>query len=250
MSPSAPNETRSVPPVRVSRTYTDRSSESGGTTDRLSLENTTKRPSRLASSTATNGSVFSAGVSSALTPVPEPRRQNTFEPGDGSSPRFEASDSKATKVAAPDAPTAGAALDPFPGAPPGAELTSRVVPAAGTPTNTSATPLVSPTTRLVAVDSKATVSPSGLSDGARLGPLACIPPAPTLTRVVVPPCRSRTNTSVTPLVSFGTRLLAAEANATKRPPKRTDGSVLGPFGSPPPAATLIRDVVPTPVSRR
>ena len=38
-----------------------------------------------------------------------------------------------------------------------------------------------------------------------------------LTNVVVPSCRSRTNTSLVPLVSLATKSLAALPNATKRP---------------------------------
>ena len=45
-----------------------------------------------------------------------------------------------------------------------------------------------------------------------------VPNRLTLTNVVVPSCRSRTNTSsVAPLVSFATKSLAALLNATKRP---------------------------------
>ena len=45
---------------------------------------------------------------------------------------------------------------------------------------------------------------------------------PTFTRSVVPVWRSRTNTSVAPLVSPGTRLVASETKATKRPSAEID----------------------------
>ena len=50
-----------------------------------------------------------------------------------------------------------------------------------------------------------------------LGPSPWLPSPATLTRSVVPACRSRTNTSRTPLVSPATRLVAVEVNTTKRP---------------------------------
>src|SRR5215218_2444102 len=48
-------------------------------------------------------------------------------------------------------------------------------------------------------------------------PVACRSRLSTLTRSVVAVCRSRTSTSVVPLVSPGTRLDANDQNATKRP---------------------------------
>jgi len=56
-----------------------------------------------------------------------------------------------------------------------------------------------------------------LIDGAKLSAFPCPPPVATLTLVVVPVRRSRTNTSSTPLVSPGTRFGAIERNATYRP---------------------------------
>src|SRR5437762_12760714 len=64
-----------------------------------------------------------------------------------------------------------------------------VVTAAGAPrsrTNTSVRPLVSPGTRLVADDSKATKRPSPLIAGYALVLFACLPALSTLTRSVVP----------------------------------------------------------------
>jgi hypothetical protein len=79
------------------------------------------------------------------------------------------------------------------------------------------TPLVSPVTRLVASEAKATKRPSALIAGSRLSPLPWTLPLETLTRVVVPAWRSRTNTSNAPLVSPPTRSVAFEAKAMNRP---------------------------------
>jgi hypothetical protein len=66
--------------------------------------------------------------------------------------------------------------------------------------------------------------PSALIVGLSLGPFACLPALLTLTRVVFPVARSRTNTSgqfivtLTQLfVSPATRFAAYEEKATKRP---------------------------------
>jgi len=55
-------------------------------------------------------------------------------------------------------------------------------------------------------------------------PGACLPVLVTLTRVVVPVTRSRTNTSTEALVSPGTRVSAYESNRTYRPPALIDAS--------------------------
>ena len=97
-----------------------------------------------------------------------------------------------------------------------------VVPATRSRTNTSTKPLVSPATRLDASLEKATYRPSGVMSGARLPPPATVASQPvawppllfTLTRSVVPACRSRTKTSLQPLVSPDTRLVASESKAT------------------------------------
>ena len=68
--------------------------------------------------------------------------------------------------------------------------------------------------KLVAAEAKATHRPSALNDGAMLGPLACSPPGPTLTRLVSPLPMVYANTSAASLVSSGTRLLAIEWKAT------------------------------------
>ena len=63
----------------------------------------------------------------------------------------------------------------------------------------------------------ATHRPSAEMDGTELPLSACAPDESTLTRSVVPDCRSCTKTSAVPFVSFGTRFAAALSNATKRP---------------------------------
>jgi hypothetical protein len=67
---------------------------------------------------------------------------------------------------------------------------------------------------LVAAEANATQLPSALNDGVMLGPLACSPPGPTLTRVVSP-LMLKTNTSETSLVSFSTKFVATDWNATR-----------------------------------
>ena len=94
-------------------------------------------------------------------------------------------------------------------------------------TNTSSLPLVSPGTRLLASELKATKRPSAEIAGSKLSPLPWTPPGPRLTRWVVPVWRSRTNTSSTPLVSPGTRLVASESKATKRPSAEIAGPDAG-----------------------
>src|SRR3954466_10944120 len=65
----------------------------------------------------------------------------------------------------------------------------------------------------------------------------------TLTRFVVPALRSRMKISDWPFVSLGTRSLAADQKATKRPPALIEGLELDAFASPPPIATLTTVVV-------
>ena len=79
--------------------------------------------------------------------------------------------------------------------PPGSELTRSVVPACRSRTKMSYVPLVSPGTKLVANEAKATKRPPAESEGVKLLPLPWAPPGPTLTRLVVPACRSRTKMS-------------------------------------------------------
>jgi hypothetical protein len=65
---------------------------------------------------------------------------------------------------------------------------------------------VSPGTRLVADDSKATKRPSPLSAGPVLAPFPGLPLLSTLTTCVLPLARSRTKTSMAPLSSPGARV--------------------------------------------
>src|SRR2546423_4087858 len=118
--------------------------------------------------------------------------------------------------------------------------------------------LVSFSTRLVAADWKATKRPSALIAGRvpgrsawTAGPGRFRPSfssnengvGPRLTRVVVPSRRSRTKTSVWWFVSAGTRLVASELKATKRPSPETDGASLFPLPWSPVWPTLTRSVV-------
>src|SRR5438128_2450321 len=154
----------------------------------------------------------------------------------------------------PSAERAGPALKPFPSVPPEATLTRSVVPVCRSWTNTSVAPFVSPATRLVASLWNATKRPSAESAGKAkkppLLPLPCVPPPDaTLTRSLVPVCRSWTNTSVVPFVSPATRLVASLSNATKRPSAERAGSQLASLAWVPPEATLTRTVVSAPAAR-
>src|SRR5205814_757207 len=149
----------------------------------------------------------------------------------------------------PSAERAGPALESFPWVPPEATLTRSVVPVCRSCTNTSVAPLVSPATRLVAALWKATKRPAAESAGSLLTLLPWVPSEATLTRSVLPVCRSWTNTSVAPFVSPATRLVASLWNATKRPsPERAGKAKKPPLLPvpcvPPPEPTLTRSVVP------
>jgi len=117
----------------------------------------------------------------------------------------------------PSAERAGAALESFPWVPSEVTLTRSVVPVCRSCTNTSVLPFVSPATRLVAVLWNATKRPSAERAAPALAALPSVPSEATLTRSVMPVCRSWTNTSVAPFVSPATRLVAKLTNATKRP---------------------------------
>src|SRR5262252_4625540 len=90
----------------------------------------------------------------------------------------------------------------------------------------SSAKFVSFATRLLPDERKATKRPSALIDG--LWPVAGVPSSAALISSVVPVLRSNTNTSELPLVSAGwlgrSKLLAIDANATKRPSALTDGA--------------------------
>src|SRR5438034_4499637 len=81
-------------------------------------------------------------------------------------------------------------------------------------------------------------------------PLPWAPPEATLTRSVVPVCRSWTNTSDTPFVSPATRSVAALSKATKRPSaERAEPKLVSLPSVVPPEATLTRSVVCAPADR-
>src|SRR5262249_58013851 len=68
----------------------------------------------------------------------------------------------------------------------------------------------------------ATYRPSGLMTGKESLP-AALPLTPTLTSETAPVARLKTNVSVSPLVSLGTRLSASLAKATSCPSDEIDG---------------------------
>ena len=97
-----------------------------------------------------------------------------------------------------------------------------------------------------------TYRPSALMDGFTLARSACSPALPTLTRCVVPATRSRTKTSVVPLVSPATRLDASDSKATNWPSPLIAGPcplLLPAFPTDPSLATLTSSVVPAVRSR-
>ena len=102
-------------------------------------------------------------------------------------------------------------------------LTRVVMPVQRSWTKTSTLLLVSPATRLLASEEKATTRPSALMAGLDrmpmkpLGPLPSCPRLLTLTRSVLPVRRSRTKMSAVSFVSPGTRSVARDENATNRP---------------------------------
>ena len=98
----------------------------------------------------------------------------------------------------------------------------------------SALPLVSPGTRLGANDVKSTDRPSAAIVASWPPRLTSLPAFETLARTVAPVVRSRTNTSVRPFVSPGTRSVAFELNATWRPSAESEGPQLPPSAGPPP----------------
>src|SRR5438552_3772355 len=113
----------------------------------------------------------------------------------------------------------------------------------------SLAPFVSPATRLFANEVNATNRPSAEIDGGKLVPLPCAPCEATLTRLVLPAFRSRTNTSLAPFVSPPTRLLALDRNATKRPSAEIGAAKLSPLACAPWELTLTRVVLPVLRSR-
>src|SRR5215204_529711 len=167
-----------------------------------------------------------------VVPAARSRMNTSWKPLVSPGTRFEAEESKATYR--PSRDSAGSALRLLAGTPPAPTETNWVVLVLRTRAYTSRLPLVSPATRLVASETKATTSPLPEIAGNRLCPL---PPAPlelTDTRRVVPADRSRTKMSWTPLPSPLTRLEAADPNATCRPSSEIAGNALFPLACPPP----------------
>src|SRR3954467_5053013 len=105
-------------------------------------------------------------------------------------------------------------------------------------TNTSDWLLVSWGTRLPAWLEKVTNRPSAEISGNALLFFACAPLEATLARKVLSVSRSRTNTSLRPLVSSATRFLAWDRKATRWPSAEIDGEELDPEPWPPAEETL------------
>src|SRR5438552_1822063 len=117
----------------------------------------------------------------------------------------------------------------------------------------SVVPFVWPAAGLVAAVWDATKRPAaeraGTAKEPPLLPFPCAPPDATLTRSVLPVCRSWTNTSDTPFVSPATRSVAALSKATKRPSAEIAEPKLTSLPSVPSEATLTRTVVCAPADR-
>src|SRR5947208_3247239 len=113
----------------------------------------------------------------------------------------------------------------------------------------SLAPFVSPATRLFANEVNATNRPSAEIDGGKLVSLPCVPCEATLTRLVLPALRSRTNPSPAPFLSPATSLLAHDRNATNRPSAEIDAAKLSPLACAPWESTLTRWVLPVLRSR-
>src|SRR5262249_30437982 len=128
-------------------------------------------------------------------------------------------------------------------------------------TKTSSKPLVSFGTRLLANDTKLTKRPSALIVASRELSLACVPSVATDTSFVegvqpaAPTHVSRTKMFCKLLVPPGTRLVAAEVKATKRPSALIEGSREKSFACVPSPATDtslvegVQPVAPAQVSR-
>src|SRR4051794_5956356 len=99
-------------------------------------------------------------------------------------------------------------------------------------------------TRLCASELNATTLPFAEIAGSMLSRFAPSPLGFSLTRIVWPVDVVCTNTSVWPSVSFATRLVASERNATTSPSAEIDGVKLAPFACVPSEATLTSRVVP------
>src|SRR5687768_13795762 len=95
-----------------------------------------------------------------------------------------------------------------------------------------------------AIERNVTKRPFADKAGVELLPTTSVPFERTLTRVVSFVDRSCTNTSSETFSSFGTRLVAADENATKRLSAEIAGERMdSPLASTPPEETLTRSVV-------
>src|SRR3990172_5450272 len=154
----------------------------------------------------------------------------------------------------PSGVMAGAVLEPLSASAPAVEIETREVSVVQPPpapvqvsrTKTSRAPLVSLATRLLARERKATKRPSELMAGSELVELPSAPPVEIETRRVLraqpssPRQVSRQKTSVTPLPSLATRLLASEVKARYRPLPLAAGAPLAAAPSMPLASRLER----------
>ncbi len=157
--------------------------------------------------------------------------------------RLVALEAKAT--CAPSTETDGLKLSPSPATvvlPLRSDTSSVAPPSPRLRRKTSRCSLVSPATRSVASEEKATTVASRLRLGSSLAPSpAAEPSAATLTRAVpgLAP-RLRTKTSACPLPSPATRLAASDVKATADPVRSMDGARLSPLPCVPSPATLTR----------
>src|SRR5439155_1662799 len=122
--------------------------------------------------------------------------------------------------------------------------TRTVCPVVRSCTKTSPASFVSPATRLVAPEAKATQRPVAESEGTKLPELPWAPAESTDTRTVCPVLRSCTKTSAASFVSPATRLVAPEAKATHRPLAESEGTKLPEFPRAPAESTATRTVPP------
>ena len=108
---------------------------------------------------------------------------------------------------------------------------------------------MSPATRFVAPEKKATWRPSSETAATSLWSSDGPPSRPTVTSTVLPDWRSRRKMSSLPLVSPSTRSVASLVKASQRPSPLSDASTLDPFPGSPPTPTLSSVVAPVRVSR-
>lgn len=140
----------------------------------------------------------------------------------------------------PSAEIAIPLLSPLPTTPAVDVSTRVVVDASRSRRNTRCMVAVSPATRFVAVELKATNLPSAETRAAMLAPSAGVPSGATLTRVVVFEMVSRTKMWAR-LIASSARL-DVEGNATSRPSAETEADLEIPLPCAPALLTLTRTV--------